>query len=227
MGFKLSSLFFVDEDPKNDAKKGVEIEKNKVTKEQNIEDLSVKVEKKPEAAGGKTDQDVAAMAKEALVKAMENSNLDGYDYFEFKNSLKALESVIADESVRYKSAFAAAQPMGITSDKLITTAQHYIEVLKSEEKKFLYALGLKSDSDITSSEKRIVQIDAEIKSKLDEIEKIKIEIEKLKNDKKVIIDSIDENKAKIEISKNSFYTVYKEIIEGIESDIKKLSAYIK
>ena len=33
------------------------------------------------------------------MKAIETNNLDGFDYLEFKNSLKSVEKVIPDEAV--------------------------------------------------------------------------------------------------------------------------------
>lgn len=227
MGFKLSNLFFVEEEGKKD--NIIKDNKKEETVNQTNQNKSENIAKTVSAPKqmGKVDQDVSALAREALLKALESANLEGYDYLEFRNSLKSLETVISDEATRYKSAYAAVLPMGVSGEKLITTAKHYIDILKSEEKKFLYALGLKSDNDVTGSEKRLVQIDEEIRIKAEEIAKLNEEIQKLKNDKNALTGSIDENKRKIENSKNSFYSAYSQVLSGIEDDINKITTHIK
>ena len=51
---------------------------------------------------------VSSKFMEILFKAMEDNNLDGFDYLEFKQSLKSLEKMPMDEQTRFKSAFAMA-----------------------------------------------------------------------------------------------------------------------
>lgn len=231
MGFKLSSLFFVEDEAtkKDNGQKSGKNEaalKEDVKTAQNIKNEPIQVN--PEIIiPASVDNEIAAAAKEALIKAIENANLEGYDYIEFKNSLKALENVIQDEPTRYKSAYAAVSPMGVTGEKLTASANHYIEVLKNEEKKFLFALGTKSDTDVAGSEKRLVQIDEEIKKKGELIAQLTQEIEKMKNDKIVIEKSINDSRQKIENSKNGFYSAYKEVVDNISSDITKISNFIK
>ena len=48
---------------------------------------------------------VSTKFMEILFKAMEDNNLDGFDYLEFKQSLKSLEKMPMDETTRFKSAF--------------------------------------------------------------------------------------------------------------------------
>ena len=73
---------------------------------------------------------------DVLFKAMEAANIDGFDYFEFKQSLNNLQKVPMDEATRFKSAFAMAQTMGASADSLIKTASHYLGVLQQEANKF-------------------------------------------------------------------------------------------
>ena len=54
-----------------------------------------------------------------LTKALENANLPGFDYLEFKQSLAALTQMNMDEAMAIKSAFATASTMGLTKEKLL------------------------------------------------------------------------------------------------------------
>ena len=76
---------------------------------------------------------------QVLAKAMEAANQDGFDYFEFKQALANLKNVPMDDATRFKSAFAMSQAMGVTADKLLNSAAHYLDVLKNEQNKFVKA----------------------------------------------------------------------------------------
>ena len=56
-----------------------------------------------------------------LLGAMDKNNLDGFDYLEYRQSLLNLSKMAMDEATKYKSAFAAAQTMGATPQKLVDT----------------------------------------------------------------------------------------------------------
>ena len=72
---------------------------------------------------------------------MEKANIEGFDYLEYKQSLKSLAKMPMDERTRFQSAYAMAQTMGASVGHLIKTAQHYIDILAAEEKKFETALA--------------------------------------------------------------------------------------
>jgi len=50
-----------------------------------------------------------------LLKAIEANNIDGFDYIEFKEAIQGTEGMGMSEEMRYKSAFAVAKTMGVTS----------------------------------------------------------------------------------------------------------------
>lgn len=227
MGFKISNLFFVEEEGTKGNK-----DKNKTEEVKAANNTAPPVSQQPQSStptytGTQNSNEISAKAKEALFKALNDANMEGYDYLEFKESLKALEKVIPDEVTRYKSAFAAVSTLGVTNQRLIDTAQKYIEILKNEEKKFLTAIGTKSDSDVVGSEKRIVQIDEELKKKDEEIARIMAEKQKMEQEKVELAKNIAESKAKIESSKNGFYSALNEITGNITNDINKIVNYLK
>jgi len=82
-------------------------------------------------------KDEAIEAK--LFKALEDNNQPGFDYFEYKRSLKSLEKFPMDEATKYQSAFATAATMDVTLDKLVGSVEFYKKVLKQEETNFLKA----------------------------------------------------------------------------------------
>lgn len=159
---------------------------------------------------------------EFLTKALEKNNLPGFDYLEFKQSLGALAAMNLDESIAIKSAYATASMMGLTKEKLLQTATHYITVLNKEKQQFDAAL-----------EKQVQQ---RIKFKQDEVQALRKSVEEHKKtiaDLQVkieeaikIIEAADaemsEAREKLEGTKKNFEFTLQSIINQIEKDIEQI-----
>ena len=152
----------------------------------------------PTASSGK----VTTKFMTVLLKAMEANNLDGFDYLEFKQSLKSLEKMPMDEQTRFKSAFAMAQTMGATPDHLVKTADHYIRVLLSEEEKFGQALAKQKTKQIGDKQNQIQQLENIIQEKKKTIEKLKKEIEEHAKGMEAMKAEISDATVKVESTKN-------------------------
>ena len=76
----------------------------------------------------------------ALMKALEKKNLEGFDYLEFKQSVGRLTEIGMDLDTAINSAFITGSSVGLTKDKLIKTANYYAEVLQDEKAQFMRSL---------------------------------------------------------------------------------------
>ena len=161
-----------------------------------------------------------------LAKALEKSNLPGFDYIEYKQSLGALQKMNIDEATAFKSAYATAATVGLTKEKLLKTAEHYKQVLSSERQKFDDA-----------AEKQIHQ---KVKSKQAEVEKLKklivdydAKIKELQEKMKSAQATIDQasaqisgEKEKIESRKAEFEHTWQSILNEINKDIENVNKYL-
>ncbi len=129
------------------------------------------------------------------------ANIPGPDYYEFVKMVQAMGN-LTDE-VKYVAAFSALMVQGLSKIKLLQTAQQYIEVIENDEKQFNTVLNnkvvgeinrKKSDlktngASIKTKEELIVQLQAEIITDKQNLEKLAVEIaadEKRFNEKTVI-----------------------------------------
>jgi len=183
---------------------------------------SIKVDTSTPTKLGKPDEKFVDL----LLKAIEDKNMEGFDYLEFKQSVQSLAKVETDEEKRFKSAFAMASTMGLTKETLFKSAQHYANVLGSEEKKFKEAFGKQRETQISERENRSTLLEEAIKSKEAQIAKLQKEI--AADQKKLDNVEADINKAvaKVESTKERFYGSYHLVLDQIESDIKKLNKYL-
>ena len=82
---------------------------------------------------------------EVLAAALEKNNQQGFDYFEFRQALRNLAKMPMDEATRFHSAYAMAQTMGVTPEKLVESAKFYLDVLAKEQAKFSEAHAQQQD----------------------------------------------------------------------------------
>jgi septal ring factor EnvC (AmiA/AmiB activator) len=173
-----------------------------------------------------TIQGLDEKSVEFLTNALAKNNLPGFDYLEFKLSVGRLLLMAMPEDTAYKSTFTTASTVGLTKEKLISTAQHYKEILLKEKEQFDLALNN--------------QLQKRVKSKQEEVEKLKIQIEnwkvQIENLKTQIaksqatIDTADEQigaeMRKIETTKDNFEHTYRSILSQIELDMQNVQKYL-
>jgi hypothetical protein len=165
---------------------------------------------------------------EVLLKALSDNNLQGLDYFEFKQSLKVTENMTAiDEPTRFRTAFAMGQPLGLTYQKLLETADYYIKVLERENNKFLDAMRQQGDGknrtmidEVAAMEKAVADKTALIAQLQQEIQTMQAQIMQSK-------ETVAAHSQKIETTKNAFEASYKALRAQIDIDIQKIQQYLK
>jgi len=177
----------------------------------------------PVASKGK----VTSKFMNVLLGAMEKNNLQGFDYLEFKQSLKSLENVQMDDATRFQSAFAMAQSQGATPEKLIKAAQHYKAVLKQEEDKFGQALAGQRSKQIGDKESSIKQAEAMIKEKTAKIKQLEKEIADHQKYLNKTQHEIQSAKAKVDSTKNNFVVTYQMLVRQIDADISNITKFLK
>jgi hypothetical protein len=161
-----------------------------------------------------------------LLRAIESNNQEGFDYIEFKNSLKSLEKVIPDESTRYKSAFEMGKTMGLTKESLIKYAGFYAGILDAEKKKFGDAVQNQRTSKIQERSAQLKSIEATIAEKTKMIDQLNKEIAQANEQLKVVKAEIDESASKIDQRNAQFQASFSLVYNQIANDLEKIKLYI-
>ncbi len=162
-----------------------------------------------------------------LFGAMDKANLDGFDYLEFKNSLQSLKKMQQmDEATRFQSAFAMAQTMGATPQNLTQTAQHYLNVLEKEEKKFEQALDGNMQKQIGTKQQEMKALATQINEKEKAIKKMMAEIESSKKKHAKLSNDVKKSSSKIENTKSDFIASYEAIRAQIVRDMDNIKKYL-
>ena len=219
----LKSLFIIDvndENPKKETpkKESIDKENKSIENRQTVSSISSTV-----SSSGMVDTKII----EKLLQAIENNNLEGFDYLEFKKSIKALEKIPMDEATKYRSAFATASTMGVTLDKLLKTVNHYIGVLDRENTTFSNAFKGQLAEKVSGKEKEIAQFENITKEKSEKIKQLTKEITKHQQQIAELKAKISDSKYKIDKTQNDFKISFDHLKSQFEADIIKMKEYLK
>lgn len=170
---------------------------------------------------GEVDENI----KEQLVQVLLESNVEGYDYLEFRDSINNMQAVIPSEPDRYKAAFAAVSSI-VSVDKLTETADYYLSRLDSKKLEFEEAAKAMYEQNVTGKEKDVDSIEQSIAEKQEQITRLNQEISELQQSKMGLQNEAINEKAKIEKVNLNFNTTFDEIYKSIEQDKVKINTYL-
>jgi lysyl-tRNA synthetase class I len=164
---------------------------------------------------------------EVLAKAMEANNQDGFDYFEFKQALANLRNVPMDDATRFKSAFAMSQAMGVTADKLVNSAAFYLDILKTEQTKFVQAAANQRQSQVGDKQAQSDNLEAIMRQKAEQIKQLTAEIEQHRKEVETIKTDISQAVVKVEQTSRDFEATYQLLVGQIQADVNSMKSYLK
>jgi len=211
MGWKdIAGLFIqIQDDEKEEAKVQSEVKPPEATME-------------VRAISGQQNENIAV----SLSKALDEANLEGYDYFEFAKTLEALKPTLPAEQTLYQTALASGSVMGATKDKLTQTAQHYLDILGKKQEEFNQAVQVQINETVLDKEQGVVDLDNQIKVKAEQIQNLTDEINSLTNKKVEVTNEISTNKVKIEQVKNDFAATFQAFVSKIRGDMERIEKYL-
>ena len=164
---------------------------------------------------------------EVLFSAMERDNQEGFDYLEFKQSLRSLEKMPMDEATRYQSALAMAKTLGANPVLLQQSAAHYLNVLKVESNKFESALNKQKEEKIGQKINQADTLKNTIKEKEEMIKKLNAEIEAHRKQAEQLQQELQGAAQKMETTKNDFVASYNVLVSQIQLDIDNMKKFLQ
>lgn len=175
---------------------------------------------------GTAEGHVSEKFLDILFEAMEQNNIEGFDYMEFREFLKSLDSVEMDEATKYRSAFATGKTMGATKDNLLSSAEHYIDTLKIEEQRFDQAARNQKSRLVDERTVEISKLEKSISDKEEQIRKLTSEIEKAREEIRVQTEEMRAADTRISQTQADFTYTYKLLVAQIQEDVRKINSYL-
>jgi uncharacterized coiled-coil protein SlyX len=152
----------------------------------------------------------------------DKANLPGPDYFEFYKMMDTLEAHIPDEKARLSATFASLSIQGLTKEKLINTATQYKTLIENDQRNFEMAVNDKLKTDVGTKNTNIAELEAKIRANSELIQKLtkeitesQVQMEKQREEVKVMEDKLKKNK-------DGYQFACEAVITKINTDIVKI-----
>jgi hypothetical protein len=162
-----------------------------------------------------------------LLGVINQSNQSGFDYIEFKNSLKALEKMGLDEKTMYRSAYATAQTIGVSVPNLVSSIDFYKKILNKENSEFSNALNVQVNAKVADKEKEIEGYKSMIVEKEKQLALLTQEIEKHKQSIQTLSSKIETDRLQIDKTKSDFVVTFDFIMQQLDGDAKKIKEFLE
>lgn len=161
-------------------------------------------------------------------KVFDERNFPGPDYHEFvKDALTNPDIIDMPEDKRFRTAFVGLKAAGVTIDKLVDTANKYIEMFA--EKKAIYDAAAKTawDERVEKLRAEAVQIEKQNEDIDKQIELLqKKKADNLESIKKLSYDA-DTEATNLTRKQKGFDSAYNKKVGEIKSNIQKINTYLK
>jgi chromosome segregation ATPase len=162
----------------------------------------------------------------ALMRALEKKNLEGFDYLEFKQSVTRMTEMGMDLDTAVNSAFITGSSMGLTKEKLIKTANYYAGVLQDEQTQFMRSLQKHLVDNVEGKAKQTAQLKEKIAAWETKIQQLQEQITAARQQIDSADAQIEQAREKAEKNQRGFEEALSTITQTIEEDIANIQRIV-
>ncbi|MGB1205804.1 MAG: hypothetical protein ACPG5B_09170 [Chitinophagales bacterium] len=164
---------------------------------------------------------------ERLMQSIQDNNMDGFDYLEFKSALKSLDNLPLDEATKFKSAFATSSTMGLTYDTLLGSIDFYKKVMEREKDKFREQLKQQVTKTMVTKQENKDKLEQSIQHKMEQIKRLTDEVNASKEKLGKVESEMNQLIGKIEGVKTNFVATFNHLMKQFDNDLAKIKNYLR
>jgi hypothetical protein len=155
----------------------------------------------------------------------DQANLPGPDYYEFSKMCQAMASL--PEESKFSAAFMGLQVQGLTKERLMESANHYIAIIDEDAKKFNSAIDGKILAEVKAKRLESENKQKALQEKINMIAQLQAELAKDTSDIEALNNDAAEQERKAAEKSNTYKAACDVRKSMIATDIQKISAMIK
>lgn len=148
----------------------------------------------------------------------DKANLPGADFYEYHNMVEAMGNLISDE-VKYPSVFAGFGSQ-LSKEKLISSAQHYLELLQSDRVDFDKSFQVAKQQKVAERKDQANKKAAEIKALQEKMAALNQEIVRLNQ-------QAGEDEGRLNNEQAAYYQQSDAFQQRIRTGVDRINQYIK
>jgi len=172
------------------------------------------------------DESASKKFKEHFNQIFKDANLPGPDYYEFKTMIDAMTATGVAEITSFPAAYAALASQGLTLEKLLTSAEHYLKILEADNIAFSKTLETKVSDDVSGKLNEIEKYKKINEEKSELIKKLTLEISENNSKIQMLTSEASQTEEKIKQSQNNYLFAYQTFQLGLQKDIEKIKTYL-
>ena len=165
----------------------------------------------------------------SLLKLLDDSNLEGPDFYEFCIALKEMQKIggNTEEGNLYKMVYTTLRITGLTKQRLIESGNEYLKILSN------YLVSFEENHEATVQNKvgsKVIEksdIEKLINQKTAQIESMQSEIVGLKTRQQNLGKEIQIETQNIEDTKSAFISGYSKLVAELNSNLEKINQHIQ
>ncbi len=181
----------------------------------------------PRSGVSSTNGEINTAIVAKLLDGVDRNDLEGFDYLEYKRSLKAMESLPMDEATKYRSAFATASTVGATQEKLLGSIDYYLQTLDQEKSQFDGVVERQFQDQVAGRKAKLEQLRGRIAEKAEQIKALEAEIGKHEAEAQDIARTVGDSETKIENTRRDFDASFAYVKNLFVQDAEKMRRYLK
>lgn len=165
------------------------------------------------------DSGVNPKILEKLKVLIQENNIPGIDYYEFKLALDEMKDSGIDEKTKFTMAYKTLKIAGCTKEALLSSIEKYTALIKREESGFDKEMETRMNNNVVGRKKAIDNANLRI-------EELTKEIERLRSFVTTETQSVQQEEVKIKQTEASFVNTVEFFLNGIAEDKKKINDYL-
>lgn len=171
---------------------------------------------------GGVNEEMAGM----LMAAIEEANLPGFDYLEFRDAVNKMANTGMTESNKFLAIFTTASSMGLTRETLLASIDHYVSVINEKREGFMAHVADLMATEVDGRHEQAAKLDEEIASAAEEIAALNQKIQESQHAKINLQNEANTEKMNIENTRASFEATFNMVLNKLESDRTSIMNYI-
>jgi len=161
-----------------------------------------------------------------IMTVLDKNNIDGFDYYEFKQSIANSSAMPLPEPDKFRTIFAMAQPFGVSKDKLLSSIDFYLSKLDEHKAGFQGYIQSLRDQEVVAREQKQALNQQQIQQKSDMIRQLTDEINLLTQDNATLATEVYTQTSQINAKEQSFSTTFEVVVKQLNDDKGKIDTYI-
>jgi chromosome segregation ATPase len=158
-----------------------------------------------------------------LASALAKASTREFDYLKYRQSLNAMKDLNLDEATAFKSAYAAAQSMGVTKSGLVSSAKQYLSILMNEKTQFDTALTNQVKERVGAKRDEVIKLQQRIEEMKQKIREFESKISEYQHKIDTADEDVEAAKQKIQETKERFEGAFQAFVNVISGDIERIN----